>query len=367
MSGVAHQDFLETRHFASLDGLRCLSIVPVVWHHCQTSAPGGILGKGAAGVQLFFALSGFLITTLLLRERDGGGIALGAFYARRSLRIFPLYYAVLALTTAYVALVAAPGPSKSHFFASLPFHATFTSNWMVDWDVPHPIVFAFSWSLATEEQFYLVWPWLLRYLRGLLAPAAVMGAFLLLDHVASGAFPALFPPDEPHTVVAASFSSAIGLGSLLALVLHHPRGHALFRRAFGSLLVVPVLLALLLLELYSNRTPHFWFHLTLVALVGATVVRPDHALAGLFQARVVIGIGRVSYGIYLLHVAVVALVRWIVPARETLFVFAFAMPLSVGLAWLSYHAFEMPLRRFQAPKSGRFSLAVAAQGGERCP
>lgn len=362
MSGDAHQDFLATRHFASLDGLRCLSIVPVVWHHCQTSTPGGILGKGAAGVQLFFAISGFLITTLLLRERDRGGIALGAFYARRSLRIFPLYYLVLALTTTYVAFVAAPGPSTEHFFASLPFHATFTSNWMVDWDVHHPIVFAFSWSLATEEQFYLVWPWVLRYLRGFLAPATVMGAFLLLDHAAGGAFPTLFPPGEPHTVVAASFSSAIGLGSLLALMLHHPRGHALFLRGFGSRLVVPVLLALLLLELYSNRTPHFWFHVTLVALVGATVVRQDHALTGFFQSRVVIGIGRVSYGIYLLHVAAVVLVRWIVPAHEALLVFAFALPLSIGLALLSYHAFEMPLRRFRAPKSGRFSLAVAAPG-----
>src|SRR5579862_611155 len=91
--------FLQTRKFVSLDGLRCASILAVIWHH----ATG--IGKGYLGVEIFFAISGFLITTLLLRERRGfGDISLGDFYARRSLRILPLYYTVLAI---YVVLVYA--------------------------------------------------------------------------------------------------------------------------------------------------------------------------------------------------------------------------------------------------------------------
>jgi peptidoglycan/LPS O-acetylase OafA/YrhL len=356
-----HQAFLATRHFGSLDGLRCLSIVAVVWHHAQTSTPFGILGKGAAGVQLFFALSGFLITTLLLRERDRkGGISLGRFYVRRSLRIFPLYYLALLLVTAYTACVVPSGPVRDHFFHSLPYHATYTSNWFVDFRVPHPVVFAFSWSLATEEQFYLVWPWVLAYSRSLSLPTAVMTALLLLDAAASGALPAVFPRGALHTVVAASFSSAIGLGSLLALLLHRPVGFALFRRWLGYRAAPPLLLLLALLELYSNRTPHFWFHLTLVLLVGATVVRADHFLCPVLGWRPVEWVGRVSYGIYLLHVAAVSLVHRLLPASGAASAFLLAFLLSVLLASASYHAFEMPLRRLAGrPRPGGAAVVGA--------
>jgi peptidoglycan/LPS O-acetylase OafA/YrhL len=86
-----------------LDGLRCLSIAAVIWHHAGGTRHSGLLFRGHHGVSLFFAISGFLITTLLLRERvRNGQVSLGRFYGRRTLRIFPLYYAVIAL---YVALV----------------------------------------------------------------------------------------------------------------------------------------------------------------------------------------------------------------------------------------------------------------------
>ena len=94
----SHAAFLARRNFRSLDGLRCLAIVTVVWHH----AHGGYAAlpatrHGFLGVDLFFVISGFLITTLLLRERARtGAISLKNFYARRTLRIFPLYYFVLA-------------------------------------------------------------------------------------------------------------------------------------------------------------------------------------------------------------------------------------------------------------------------------
>lgn len=91
--------FQAQQRFASLDGLRAFSILGVIWHHTAASVHGPFLGHvGAEGVSLFFAISGFLITTLLLREqRRQGQVDLKAFYVRRSLRIFPLYYATLAL------------------------------------------------------------------------------------------------------------------------------------------------------------------------------------------------------------------------------------------------------------------------------
>jgi peptidoglycan/LPS O-acetylase OafA/YrhL len=167
-----HSSYLSTPYYPALDGLRAVSIVMVIWHHCWLTPPPGIWGKGPAGVQLFFVISGYLVTTLLLRERDRvGQIALGAFYLRRTLRIFPLYYAVLGVLTVHAALgewFLEPSAQRAHFFRSWPYFATFTCNWWVDWSVPHPITFAFAWSLAIEEQFYAFWAPALRWLRGLL-------------------------------------------------------------------------------------------------------------------------------------------------------------------------------------------------------
>ena len=151
--GSPHRAYLDTSRFPSLDGLRCLAILPVIWHHSTPRPLPGFAGKGPLGVHLFFAVSGFLITTLLVREhRRTGTLSLSRFYVRRSLRIFPLYYSVLALYAARAWLLLSPSPMRAHFLHNLPFFATYTANVLVDFDVPHPVIFGFSWSLATEEQ-----------------------------------------------------------------------------------------------------------------------------------------------------------------------------------------------------------------------
>ena len=136
----------------------------------------------------FVALSGFLITTLLLRERRRTStVRLGAFFARRSLRLFPLYYLVLALYAGYAAWGLGGSPIGAHFFRCLPFYATYTGNWFVDYAVTHPVVFGFSWSLATEAQFYAYWPPLVALTRGWKLPLAAMLGLFALDFVAERA------------------------------------------------------------------------------------------------------------------------------------------------------------------------------------
>jgi peptidoglycan/LPS O-acetylase OafA/YrhL len=360
----AHTAYRATAYFPSLDGLRCLSVIPIIWHHSNVTPPPGLLGKGPAGVQLFFALSGFLITTLLLRERErDGSVSLLAFYWRRSLRIFPLYYAVLGVVTLHAAF-GAPGPSQEHFFQSLPYFASYTSNWFVEWDVPHPIRFAYAWSLATEEQFYLVWPWVFVVSRGWRVPVAValtfLGMDLLAEHAAASAgvggglsavfLPEVFPPQAFFTTLVASFSSAIGLGCLVALALHTRQGHRVFRAVFGQRWSAPCLLALIALELASNQAPHFLFHMTLAVFVGACALSADHGLATLLNARVLRYVGQVSYGLYLLHVGAIVALRTVLPSLGSLWVFLLALPLSVGLATLSHRYFELPLRRLSTSR-----------------
>src|SRR5262249_33574495 len=169
--------FRDRKVFASLDGLRAIAVFGVVWHHVARGRPLFFAEQGALGVQLFFVISGFLIATLLLREkRRTNTIALRAFYVRRALRIFPLYYVALLVRIVVVALFAADSSDGAAFFGNLKYFATFTSNWFVG-SSPH-VIFAFAWSLAAEEQFYVVWAPVERFLSKWLA--ALLAASLLV-------------------------------------------------------------------------------------------------------------------------------------------------------------------------------------------
>lgn len=340
-----HARFVATSRFESLDGLRALAIVPVVWHHATPYPLEGVLGRGPLGVDLFFAVSGFLITTLLLREREATGrIALGPFWVRRSLRIFPLYYLVLGLFVLHAVFLRATGPVRTHFLASVPFYATYTSNWLVDWNVGHPIVFAFAWSLATEEQFYLFWPWLLRA-RRLALPAAAMLALIGIDQLAErGLF-----VDGFAGRVARSFATPIGTGSLLAIALRWRPSFRVLDAVLGhrwSSAAALAGLAIAAIQPWSLLPTH----LTMTALVGAVCLRADHLLRPLFEARAVRHVGLVSYGVYLLNVPVVSAARGALGAADqvsvtssTLGVFVLGLAGSVAVATISYRLVERPL------------------------
>jgi peptidoglycan/LPS O-acetylase OafA/YrhL len=350
-----HADYLRAARFPSLDGLRCLSIVPVIWHHATPGPLPGVLGKGPVGVDLFFAISGFLITTLLLRERDlvprPAAVSIRRFYARRALRIFPLYYAVLGLYVVRAWLLPAAAPERAHFFASLPFWATYTANWLVDFGVPHPVLFAFGWSLATEEQFYLVWPWIVRATRGLRAPAGAALFLLVADQsMEQGLFPGALPPGSLGRRMIASIASPILLGALLACALHRPRGFAAAARILGHRASAPVLLLAVAALLAVDGAPLLALELALALLVGACCVRRDHGLAAITDAAPVRWVGTVSYGMYLIHVSAITAAKRLLPAAwsATPCVFALAFALTLAAAAASYRWFERPFLKLGA-------------------
>lgn len=352
----AFEAYRDRSRFPSLDGLRCLSILPVVWHHSTPRPLEGVLGKGPLGVHLFFAISGFLITTLLLRERERyGRIALGQFFARRALRIFPLYYAVLAIYALRGFGWMPASPLRDHFLASLPFYATYTGNWFVDYAVTHPVVFGFSWSLATEAQFYAYWPPLVALTRGWKLPVAAMLGLFALDFVAERAGSA--GAHRSLIAIVTSLSAPICLGSLLALGLHYP---AAFRvlSPLTARVTAPLLLLALGLAIATDA-PLLAIHLSMVLLVGAVVVRGDHGLARLLDARAPRFIGEVSYGIYLLHVSAITAAKWLLSGAGALPVFALAAAGSIGLAALSYRYLETPFLRM-ASRHGSTRSATPA-------
>nr|AYM52575.1 acyltransferase 3 [Aetherobacter rufus] len=344
-----HAAYLSTAHFASLDGLRFFSIVPVVWHHSTLGPLPGVLGKGPLGVELFFAISGFLITTRLVREqRARGDVAVRQFYARRALRIFPLYYAVLGVYALRAWLVLPASPERAHFLRSLPFWATYTADWFVDVAVTHPIIFSFGWSLAVEEQFYLLWPWIVRATRGALFP---VGAALLLlaadQSVERGLFAGSLPASGLAHRMITSLSTPICLGALLACVLDRPRSFAAAMRLLGHRASAPLAFLALAALVIADGAPLFAVHVALALLVGACCARPDHGLAAITDAVPLRWVGTVSYGVYLLHVSAITAWKRVLPAAwiSAPLVFALSFAVSLGLAAASYRWFERPFLR----------------------
>lgn len=351
------REYEQTTHFSSLDGLRCLSILPVVWHHSTPRQLEGVLGKGPLGVHLFFAISGFLITTLLLRERKTkGSVSLGGFYLRRALRIFPLYYAVLLAFALRTWFFVADSPQREHFFESLPYYASYTTNWFVNFDVPHPVTFGFSWSLATEEQFYLTFPFVVAFARSWRLPVLVaLGAFGLDFALEHGAFPSQIPAGGLGFRMLTSISAPICLGALLAHGLHEPSSRRVFVRLLGARSSAPLALGLLALSVIGDP-PLVVTHLAMVALVGAVCVRQDHGLARVLTRPAPNFVGKVSYGVYLFHVSVITATKAFLPGANAVILFLVALPVSVLGAGLSYRYFESPLLalrdRFRAQPRG---------------
>lgn len=356
--------FARTRVFASLDGLRCLSIVAVVWHHAATQGHGfALAGNGFLGVDLFFVISGFLITTLLLREKRGAGqISLRRFWIRRTLRIFPPYFALLAATAFALGVVFRGASMREPFFAELPYLATYTSNW-----VALTTLFGITWSLATEEQFYLAWPSVERFWPRLAVP--LLGLALLINQCLNfGLLDAtvvavLGMPRSELAVLQTTFTPIV-LGAALAHAVASPAGFARVARVLGSRAAAPLALAAVvaLAAIPGSLTgaPRLAIHLAMTALVAACVVREDNGLRGLLALRPIARVGAVSYGIYLYHLialhVVMKLGGWVGIGGHNVAQFAATLLVSVGIAEASYRLLEARFLRLKA----RF-----ASGGDR--
>ena len=335
---------------AGLDGLRAIAVTAVVWHHTH---PGFSFlpqsNKGFLGVDVFFVLSGFLITTLLLQEKARSGrISLSHFYLRRSLRIFPLYYAVLAALALYFSLIA-PDTSRQReaFLAELPYHASYLSDW-----VETKTLMSITWSLSAEEQFYLLWPPLLVWLgRRAIWPLALLLCvnqavnFGALD----GWLDAIGLPYATLSILQSTFTP-IFLGAMLAFAMQEIAARQFMHR----LTCWPVLLAMLAVALAATGVndmrgaPRLAFHMAITALLAGIVLRPGMSVVRWLEWRPLAFVGTVSYGIYLLHKIVLdVLSRGFARAelKSPALLFVLCLLGTIGLAALSYRYFERPILR----------------------
>jgi peptidoglycan/LPS O-acetylase OafA/YrhL len=356
-----------------LDGLRCLAASAVlVWHFAPADAAlNAAFAWGDAGVQLFFVLSGFLVTAIVLRSASAGGadrslagVTLRRFYVRRCLRIVPLYYGVLA-----VLLVLGVAPARD----GVLWHLTYTTNFYLAWLGEWPDHVFHFWTLAVEEQFYLLWPALLCFgPRRWLVPCCLLGMataplYRLAATVAGCAETVIYvlPPANVDTLAA---------GSLLAVLDHDParaRARALLTRA-GPVVGLPLLIVAVLLR--NAGAPPLWhdslwrgalvlFYPWLVFGAARGFTGPAGALLSL---RPIVYLGRISYGIYVYHVLAVPAVGWTlaraglapVPPGGEVVLWTLATLVVCALSW---HLVEAPIarqrRRFPYPWAAEASAA----------
>lgn len=361
--------FRDVRFFGSLDGLRALSIVAVIWFHCWWGTPYykrllamPVLRQGGYGVQIFFVISGFLITTLLLRERDRfGRISIRDFYVRRALRIWPLYYATIGL---YVVLmvVVVRGLRSRDFFHYLPYFLTYTYTWFMSpqWNAG---TFNLAWTLCTEEQFYAFWPVVLRFVRGRWSSAVILALVALKIAARNGWTNSFLPPGWLPTRIVMSISIAICFGVLLAQALHSERGFRWLNKVLGHRWSAPAALAALAITQAPQRVPLLPAFAATAALVGACAIREDNGLAFALKLRPVAFIGVLSYGMYLLNSVAIHGVEFVLGRLgllNPLLVFPLAMAVAACGAFLSYRYFESHFLRLKS----RFSRLrpVPAEG-----
>jgi peptidoglycan/LPS O-acetylase OafA/YrhL len=354
-----------------LDGLRFYAFLAVFAYHTLPLQPAvyrglhlplpslwaALVKSGASGVDLFFVLSAFLITALLLRERrQTGGISLHLFYLRRILRIWPLYFVVLAV--AVVLAHTIPGQSLPWYY--VVGYLLFVGNWM-NVAFGHPLsVCGPLWTVSIEEQFYLVWPLLMKILgrRGMIIAAVV--AFLLATLSQIVVVLAGLSPGYIY-YGSLSRSGSLALGILLALFADRLPGLTRGRR---GLLLAAGLTGWIAASAWLSDQPGPFDMRTvpgrLVILVGGRLLVSVGALAILYaclgsRSRLVrsywvVRLGKISYGLYMLHfIGLLFMIDLLHPrwGWTLLATKALGLALTVLLAWASYRWIESPFLRLK--------------------
>jgi len=344
--------------------LRGVAVLLVMSFHffqcfdCRDSTIGrilhGISSLGQTGVDLFFVLSGFLITGILLDSR-GTSNYFKTFYARRALRIFPLYYAVLSFVLLYLLWTGQPRFGQVWLW-------TYTSNiQMTFWPEAAdygPVALPHFWSLCVEEHFYFVWPVVVFFLsrQRLLAVCAgcFLGAFLCRFLLVKMGF-------DPFYFTLTRIDT-LALGALLAALPTGTLGTKVSRR-FVFLALVGFILVGTPLYFFVGRTESYWLGLlkfSFIALFYGCILvlvlfsRPGGIMHGLFTTRTLRALGKYSYAMYVFHPIIytfaVSLVLAVVgdslspyswgPTVRLVIGYSMAILLTFVVSFISWHAYE---------------------------
>ena len=369
----------QKRYFPNLNGIRCIAALLVVFHHLEQAKHSfGIANiyelpiiqhAGRLGVGLFFVLSGFLITYLLLDERGRfGNVDAKKFYLRRVFRIWPIYFLIIGLSFfvfPHIDLLYFPGTNEKlnvHVTERLALLLLVLPNFaFVLYDLPYWC--AQTWSIGVEEQFYYLWPWLIKYPK-----RRISIIVFFLSITALMLFAGLYFLDESRKVEEAVVSTFLGqfriqtmaLGGFCAWLVYNQKTKVLdfiFRK--DAQIIVYALLSILFISGW-----HFTGFLEVYAVFFGFFVlnvscNPDSIIS--LENLVMNHIGKISYGLYIYHVFVIVLLinlfRKYAPeftgTTYQIVIYMLTLIFSVLVASLSFSYFEKPLLAYKDKRFGR--------------
>ncbi len=344
----------------AIDGLRALAVAAVLVYHANI----GILPGGFLGVEVFFVISGYLITSLLLADRAREGrVGLLGFWQRRARRLLPAVFVLIIAALVY-SVVFLPGEVHSLRGDALAGFG-YVSNWYLIFDqqsyfesLGRPSLLRHLWSLAVEEQFYLIWPVVFALVLDRLRRKYALAVILAAAFASAGLMAYLYNPDtDPSRIYYGTDTRATGLliGAALAFawqIGRLPERLPRLTRHLAEFTGVCALAGLVLISAIASEQSAFLYRggfalvALLTALLVAACVHPNtRLLSGLLSHQPLTWIGTRSYSIYLWHWPVFMLTR---PGLDVSFdggeLFALRLALTALLAEASYRLVETPVR-----------------------
>jgi peptidoglycan/LPS O-acetylase OafA/YrhL len=342
-------------YMPQLDSLRAIAVFSVLFQHYTSST----IHWGSYGVTLFFVLSGFLITRIILmhKQKMSEGVKLSTiarnFYIRRALRLFPIYYLTLILGCVF---------GFGMVCETLPWHLTYTSNFLFFIEESWLGIVSPYWSLANEEQFYILWFWIPLFLcsKNVIRVCLLIILFAIsyrytMDAIGQSVFAKLLLP---------GIFDSFAIGALLATAERwRPFISNYSRPLFLS--GVSLFFLLVFIKYQTDIIPAFLFPTIVSLSFGMVIAAASVGVNGLFgkvlENNLLIYIGKISYGIYVMHTFAPAIFGrlpyvWRIQTADDIYQFLAYTLLTLFLASLSWRYLEGPINR----KKAKFSEGVGS-------
>lgn len=336
-----------------IDGLRAIAVTSVVFYHAGLWP----LSSGYVGVDIFFVISGFLIGGILNREIRNGSFSFARFYSRRARRILPALLVVTILVSiASLALMGTRELRQTGLSAATALVGV--SNiyfwWSTNYFTPsaHLNPFLMTWSLGVEEQFYIVFPFILIALSRFTqrTSALVIVAFSILSFLTCLLVTAYNPTAAFYLIPMRAWE--LGVGALLALLWSHPARptSVTAHNAIGGIGLFAVILACVL---FDDSTPFPGIAAALPVAGTLALLMAERGCVNrlLLSSGPMVGIGLLSYSWYLWHAPLMALLRLVTFGKTSVAALCIVAFISLGCAYLSWRFVERPFRHTQMPDS----------------